>query len=416
MKRIIFTIIIVLYSFIFITPSLLPRPDMSNFVSASATLSNSKFSSEDGSSVQSGAITILLTTVNEIPSDGNILIEVPAVQTVDKSCDGLPDNGFDFKNVNSSAISVTGCTDGNWNTQETVSCGTGSTNHTLLINRQTSSCAAGSTITVVIQNVINPAPISSTRIVGNADIYDINIKSRNNANNPIDKIDVKVAPVEGVKISAQVDETLSFAVVGVNSDSGKYCGITRDVNSPNTTSTSVSWGTISSIYEKDTHNTTQKLIVSTNASSGYKVFIEENDQIGRDKNICKGEVPSTGEFMFGNNVCIRNTLCNDKRCSHTNSSDWTDMKSYVGFGYSLENENGTDAKFLFNELGREFSTKILADREAEESQFDNNSEIMTNGGPVENSAIYVCYRISIPENQPAGNYYNKIKYTILPTF
>ena len=120
--------------------------------------------------------------------------------------------------------------------------------------------------------------------------------------------------------------------------------------------------------------------------------------------------------MYDSNICIRDTLCDLQECNHTSSTDWIDTATFVGFGYSLDNQSGTDAKFLYNESGRNFSAKTLADSESSESQFDSNAEIMTNAGPVENSSINVCYRIAIPENQPAGNYYNKIRYTAMPVF
>jgi len=396
MKKLFFVFIIILNLFFFVVPLTLPKPEMANFISASATLSNSTFSSET-------TMTISLTSINEIPSNGNILITVAS-------------NGFDFKNVDSSAISVVGCTDSNWNSVETVTCGTGSTNHTVLINRQTDSCPAGSMITITIKNVINPAPLNISRSQGQADIFDINIKSRDSSNNTLDKIDVKVAPVEGVTVSALVEETLKFTVVGVAEDLGSYCGIVRDQSSPDTTSFSIPWGTISPTYSTTANNTAQQLIVSTNASSGYKVYIEENDQLGRDNNTCPGAVPSSGQYMYDSNICIRDTLCDLQECNHTSSTDWIDTATFVGFGYSLDNQSGTDAKFLYNESGRNFSAKTLADSESSESQFDSNAEIMTNAGPVENSSINVCYRIAIPENQPAGNYYNKIRYTAMPVF
>lgn len=41
---------------------------------------------------------------------------------------------------------------------------------------------------------------------------------------------------------------------------------------------------------------------------------------------------------------------------------------------------------------------------------------MTAGGPVDASNVYVCYKIDIPGTQPAGYYYNTIKYTAIPKF
>lgn len=371
---------------------------------------------------QSATMTLAFTTVNEIPTTGDILITIPAIKTANKTCDGFPDtntlanNGFDLKSVTSSTVSVTGCTDGNWNTTETITCGNGTTNHTIRIDRQTASCAAASAIAVTIGSVINPAPVNAAHTQGLADIYQINIKTRDTSDNTLDESDTSVAPVEGVFVSATVDETLSFQVQAVTADSGAYCGVTRTSSSPDTTVYSVPWGTISSTYLAATHNTAQTLTVSTNANSGYKVYIEENDQLGRNGNTCTGAAPSAGEYTFSAGICIRDTLCGASACSHTTSADWTDMATYVGWGYSLANVSGTDAKFLYNESSRTFSAKTPADQEASEIRSDTNAEIMTNSGPVSGSSVYACYRIAISGTQPAGYYYNKVKYTAVATF
>jgi len=374
---------------------------------------------------QSGSLTIAFTTVNQVPANGDILITLPAIQTASKTCDGFPDtnstvttNGFDLSTVAAADISVTGCTDANWNATETITCGTGSTNHTIRIDRQTSACAAASAITVTIDSspgVINPAPITG-HTQGAADVYGINIKTRDGSDATLDNSDVKVAPVEGVFVSATVDEALSFSVAAVTADSGSYCGITRTSSTPDSTVYFIPWGTVPSTYATATHNTAQQLTVSTNALSGYKVYIEENDQMGRNGNVCTGAIPSAGDFTFSAGTCIRDTLCAAGACSHTTSADWTDMATYVGFGYSLANQSGTDAKFLFNESARTFSSKTPADQEAPETRSDTNAEIMTSSVPVSGSSVYACYRLAIGATQPAGYYYNKIKYTAVPTF
>lgn len=380
---------------------------------------------------QSATMTLAFTTVNEIPITGDILITIPAIKTANKTCDGFPDtntlanNGFDLKSVTSSTVSVTGCTDANWNVTETVTCGNGTTNHTIRIDRQTAACAAASAIAVTIASVINPAPVNAAHTQGTADVYEINIKTRDGSDLTLDQSDTKVAPVEGVFVSATVDEALSFAVAAVTADSGAYCGVTRTSSSPDTTVYSVPWGTISSTYAVATHNTAQTLTVSTNANSGYKVYIEENDQLGRNGNTCTGATPSAGEYTFSAGICIRDTLCGATACSHTAGYDWTDMATYVGWGYSLANVSGTDAKFVYNSSGSpcdatagtgSFCAKTPADQEAPEVRSDTDAEIMTNSGAVSGSSAYVCYRIAISGLQPAGYYYNTIKYTAVPTF
>jgi len=89
------------------------------------------------------------------------------------------------------------------------------------------------------------------------------------------------------------------------------------------------------------------------------------------------------------------------------------MATYVGLGFSLADVSGTDATFLYNETSRTFSTRQIADvTEGSETR----AAIMTNTGPVFGSSAYVCYRIAIGATQPAGYYYNKVRYTAIPTF
>lgn len=212
-------------------------------------------------------------------------------------------------------------------------------------------------------------------------------------------------------ISATVDETLSLTVAGVSANSGSYCGVTRTASSPDTTATSVPWGTISPTYLAATHNTNHVLTVSTNSTGGYKVYVEENDQMGKDGIACSGA--SAGEA----NDCVQDTVCDGTGCTHQTYRDWgSDPSSYPGLGYSLENVSGTDATFEFDTSAGTFNAKQFADQEASESRSAANAHIMTNSGPVDSSSVNVCYRIDITATQPAGYYYNKVIYTAVPTF
>ena len=78
------------------------------------------------------------------------------------------------------------------------------------------------------------------------------------------------------------------AIGAVDADSGTYCNITRTASSPDSTAVSVPWGTISATYLAATHNAQQTITVSTNADAGYSVYIEENDQMGKDGVACAG--------------------------------------------------------------------------------------------------------------------------------
>jgi len=364
---------------------------------------------------QSGSLALSFTTATEIPADGDILVTIPALNTDNKTDDGFPDtgaltavNGFDIGAMTTSDVTVTGCTDVNWSVAS-VTAGTSSSDHLILINRSTSACSASTTITVTIDSspgLINPAPISG-HSQGAADSYTVNVKSRDGSNNTLDESDVKIAPVEGVIVSATVDETLSLTIAGVTAnDTTTYCGITRTATSPDTTAYSVPWGTISPTYSSTTHDTQQTVTVSTNADGGYNVYIEENDQMGKSGVACTG---NGGESIN----CIQDTVCSAAGCDESTLRDWTaDPSSYVGLGYSLEDISGTDAVFEYDDSGAAFNAKQIADIAASETR----QSIMTNAGPVSGSSAAVCFRIDITATQPAGYYYNKIKYTAVATF
>ena len=359
---------------------------------------------------QSATHTITFTLASAVPSDGDILITIPAVDIAGQTNDGFPDtntsiatNGFDLNGLGTSniAVSSSGCNN-NW-TVAAVTAGTTSTDHTIRIDRNTDTCAAGSTITVTIgdnnKKLINPAPILSGHTQGVADIYTINVKTRDGADNTLDESNVKVAVIEGVLVSATIQETLSVTVSGVSSGTSA-CGQTTNVA---TTATSVPWGTIAN-FGTFLH-AAQTVTVSTNAVSGYTVKIAENDQMGRNGITCTGA--NAGEAQN----CIQDTTCGPTACSETTSQDWTST-SYYGMGYSLANISGTDAAFTYNESGRTFSAKQFADLEASETQ----QTIMSKSTPAASSQAYVCYRLNVSATQPAGYYFNRIAYTATATF
>jgi hypothetical protein len=359
---------------------------------------------------QSATHTIAFTLANAVPSNGDILITIPAIDTNTITNDYFPDtnssiatNGFDLGGVGTSNVSVSssGCNN-NW-TVAAVTAGTSSTDHTIRIDRATDSCAASSTITVTVgdgtKKLINPAPISSGHTQGVADVYTLNVKTRDGSDNTLDQSNIKVAVIEGVLVSATVQETLSLTLAGVSS-STSACGQTTDVT---TTATSVPWGTITSFGAFQ--EAAQTVTVSTNADAGYSVKVDENDQMG------KAGVTCTGASASESVSCIKDTTCDGAACTESTSADWTSTSAY-GLGFSLANVSGSDGSFLYNDSSRTFSSKQFADQEASETK----QSIMSNAGPVASSQTYLCYRLNVSATQPAGYYYNKVQLTATATF
>ena len=108
--------------------------------------------------------------------------------------------------------------------------------------------------------------------------------------------------------------------------------------------------------------------------------------------------------------CIKDTTC-DASCNQVNTAEWTTATNN-GLGYTLATVSGTPAVFYYGESGRTFSARQFADQEVSETK----QNIMSWNMPVSNDQAYVCFRISVSGTQPAGYYYNKVKYTATARF
>ena len=373
---------------------------------------------------QNGTLTVAFYTAAPIPLGGSIKISVPATATAGN--DGVP---LSATSIAASGFDTNGMTNANTTcpggfTAGTFTTGTGGAAHTFTCNNAGGAVPAGANITFVIGNTIglvNPAPIiGHVRGVAGivADIYNIvaaTYSGTSGAGSLIEDLSMKTAPVEGVLVTATVDETLQFTIAGQALGSTTICGVAH-VAGLTTTATAVPWGTISSGYSADKNEAAQKLTITTNASDGYKVYAEQNDQMGLEGNICSGTAPSSGEYTFGASSCIRDAHIGTGVTTPSSviSADWgANPGTNYGFGYSLTNSSGTDAKFTYSTV---YQAKHFADMEAGENKYAIGAEVMTNAGPVSASAVFVCYRINIPATQPAGYYYNKLKYTAVAKF
>ncbi len=363
---------------------------------------------------QSGTWTVAFTTASEVPNGGSILITIPMADNANGN-NGIPDssdtiahNGFDLNGLVAGNIGITGCTPADWGTP-VITVGSGTTDHTISIPRNTATCTGGTAIVITIGGggIVNPAPITTGHTQGTADIYGVTVATRNELNGTLDSSVPRAFLVEAVLISATIDESLSFIVSGVATSTPSICGQTTSVTS---TPTSIPWGHLAAA--NTFYYAAQQLIVNTNSAGGYVVTIEENDQMGKNGNACTGTSPSAGDYTFGSATCIRDTVCASGNCSESVASDWTNSTSYPGLGYSLASQSGSDAPFFYNEMTRTFSAKQLADKGGSETA----QAIMSNAGPVSGSSVYVCYKITVPGNQPSGYYYNIAKYTVTATF
>ena len=372
-------------------------------------------------SVQTGSLITTFYTGSAIPIGGSIQIKVPAPlgSVSGNPNDGVPDtaalasNGFDFNSITSSNVTCpAGFTVG------TPAAGTGGSlsPHIFLCNwaNGTAALPAGANLSVTMGDgaigLVNPAPATG-HVQGQVDAYNVQVYTQSGVNgtgSTIENIQVKVAPDEGVFVSATVDETLSFSVAAVtsaNMNTTCFGGTGAPAGTLITsTATTIPFG--SSVLSNTFYNAAQQLTVFTNAPGGYTVKVEENDQMGKEGNVCTGA--AAGEA----NNCIQDTTCNGAACTQSISAEWS-TNTNSGLGYSLTNVSpSTDASFVYNESSRTFSAKQFPDQEAAETK----QVIMSNTGIVNGKSGCVIYRLSVSGTQPAGYYYNQVKYTASAKF
>lgn len=359
-------------------------------IELSSVLTSALVSTDIAVSSQSATHTVVFTTANTV-NNPIFEVRIPAKTQTSASNDGFPDfgasavagtSGFDLAGVVAGDVT---CSTGT--ASVTSSASSGGNYHSIKCTvTGTVNSSTVETITIgSTHKIVNPAPVTSGHSRGAADVYNVTINEYDSGGtNVVDDAIISIAPVEGVLVSATVQNTLTFSIAADSSGNSR-CGKT---NSVSTTATTVPFGTITS---GSFYNAAHLLSVSTNAANGYVVTVQENGALSID---------GLGVTTLADTACPPNT------CTTTAWADWT-TTSTSGFGYSLANSSGTDATFLYN-TSATFNAR----------PFDSSTPrtIMGNSAPVSGSAAYVCYQIATSGTQKAGYYLNKLTYIATPTF
>ena len=384
----------------------------------------------DGDSIvstQSGTLTVSFTPATTVPANGTLVLTIPAAPSCPPSnsnCyyDGIPDStGFDAAalmqavglggaagNLTSGPCAGTNCFAPTGFTVSAVNASSALGSHTVQIVLS-SSLTSGSNYSFRIGNTtanspfrfLNPTPTGTTHTRGVADTYSITLQSKDNGGTVLDQSITKVAPIDGVQVSANVELSISYVInpatttyVNGSSQITPATTITQCNNgtafttSANVTSTAtaVPFGSITSFsnfyYAAQTH------YVSTNAQAGYTVTVQSN-----------------GLLTSGANT-IPNTSCDSGPCTVSTAQPWTSA-SNNGFGYTVADITGTDATSGF---GANAGTYF--------KQFDSAAPqtIMSNTGTTATSRAVSCYKLSVSNTQSTGYYTNKLTYVATPRF
>ncbi|KKU32598.1 hypothetical protein A3K29_05625 [Candidatus Collierbacteria bacterium RIFOXYB2_FULL_46_14] len=349
---------------------------------------------------------ITFTTASSIAS-GFFRVLIPAATS--NFNDVAPDStGFDFN----TAVSATASNVSGYTFVTPVATVSGGTNcpsgwHCFEFH-YTGTGGVGTAVTLNIgatdgtNTPIAPAP-KSGHAEGTADTYSFRVQNFVNASDPTgtptDQSTGKIGVIESVRVTATVDPTISFSIAGVASGANP-CGSGTPNQTDVTTVTGVNaplavpFGTLTLNTFMDAAHL---LTVSTNATNGYIVTAQENDQLGKDGGTTPFIVDADGDNGTAN---------------ETTSDTWDTATGNPGFGYTLKSVAG--ASVPFTTTGGTFNVRAFPSIADPDSPLVQN--IMSNTTVANSDQINVCYRVSVAATQAAGDYENQITYTATASF
>lgn len=346
---------------------------------------------------QTARLTVTFTPATAVASGGFIRVKIPAA-TSDHT-NSIPDTtGFDANklttgNINS-YITPTSFT------KSATTLTTAANYHTILMTLS-SALSAGSEYSFIIGDAsdttfrfINPSSDMSTHTRGNAVTYGIVVQTETSTSLVLDQLTLKVAPIDGVFVSANVEQYITYTI---NDASNGYSGdipITTDVTqcrgsgswttTTASTATTVPFGSISSMDAF--YKVAQSHYILTNAEAGFSLTVVADGTMSKDG---------------GGVTTIPHTTCDAGTCTDTSPGAWITATNN-GLGYTLGNITGTEASFTYSSGYKPFSTTAR--------------EIMSKASKTSGSRIAVCYQLSVDPTQDTGYYFNKLTYVATPKF
>lgn len=259
----------------------------------------------------------------------------------------------------------------------------------------------GTTGTIIIggtNQLINPAP-APNHTVGQAnataDTHTFLLRHLDSANNVIDNDTSlgKIALTESVQVTAVIDPTITFYIDSIGADTATTrCGTTLSANAPQTTATSVNFGSISL---SQFNTLAQRFTCSTNAVNGYVVQVFENTPLTITSD--------------GSNSIINDTTCDPATpCTIDTANTWNTDNTSSKFGYSLDPINSSPTNFSHDGT---FKAKPFGIGYAHARPIMSQSST-----PTTEHQAYICYRITSSNFQEAGTYQNQINFIATATF
>lgn len=359
-------------------------------------------SSDQMTSTQSGTMTVTFKPATAVPSGAKLVLTIPAATSANG--DGFPDAaGWDDANLPADLVSGTGCSGSacfaptSFTASAAALSNAGAGVHTVTITLS-SVLTAGSTYSFRLGHTsdpklrfLNPLPSGTSHTRGLADTYSIRLISQDSGQTvTYDDTIMKVAPQDGVFVSANVEESITYQINDTGNGYGGNIASSTNVTQCNGGSFTTGVATspyavpFGSVLNMETFcRAAQSHYVVTNAADGFTLTV-----------LSDGPLSTLG----GGNT-IANGSC-DGACTTTSSGAWT-TASNNGFAYTLGNITGSEAAFTSN-------FRI----------FDNSlaRTVMSKASPTNASRTAMCYQLSVDATQTTGYYFNKLYYVATPLF
>ncbi|MBU0648174.1 hypothetical protein KJ855_03260 [Patescibacteria group bacterium] len=254
------------------------------------------------------------------------------------------------------------------------------------------SLGAGQTVKIQVGDTAAGGP-GNNQITNHAaaGIYTITLATYNAVDASLDTGDLKISLQDTITVSATVQSSLTFAIAGI-SNAGNNCPNadatgTTDIT---TTSTTIPFGTMT---VDDSKIGCQELTVSTNATNGYIVTVEQNNDL----------------TSAGTDTIDEFDGADGNTDTYTTPEVWVQPKdatptTHTGyFGFTSDDATANSGNYA--------SYKYAG------YQDDNSPyEVAKETGPVSSEVDVVSYQLEVAQLQEAGVYTNTLMYICTATF
>jgi hypothetical protein len=271
-----------------------------------------------------------------------------------------------------------------------ITCGAGNWAAPSAPNTETARCTANAqnvagAFSIIIANVDNPSASGT---------YEIMLEHRDTNDILIESVQVTIAIVDNITMTAHVDATLTFTIDGMlaaETVNGEAC--TED-----TTATTTDFGTLAPDVAKVV---CQELTVATNATEGYIVTVQQDDDL---KNSAGDTINSFRDAGDGHGttspeiwVSPTNTLDAKNEYGHmgltTEDADIQTLGGYEDYsGIQFAGLDGTNLTVVMHHDGP------------------------ADGTTADKGLTQVAYKAEVSALQEAGDYISTLTYIATPTY